>query len=146
MLSEAHRKRLILERCWLIYDLITTAFETPDLFHADFPQIAEAALVWFYLRLSVNIHCAGYTLDIHEEYSFEGYELVVESYSYNLIDAGGNWIIRADRSPHYRKDHKNKELVCFPHHLHDEKGRIVSFSGEIEAFIAAVKAFLSRQL
>ena len=32
-------------------------------------------------------------------------------------------------------DYKNKKLINFPHHLHDEKGRICSFSGDIADFI-----------
>ena len=76
-----------------------------------------------------------FILMIIEEYEFYDYDLRVQSYSYNLMDKNQNNILRADSMPNHHYDYKNKRLTNFPHHLHDEKGRICSFSGKVSDFI-----------
>lgn len=135
MLHDSHQRRLIINRCWLIYDLITKKFRPLHEFHIEFPSLAELALISGYLQVLVEITRRGHFLRIHEEYDFIEHMLVVKVYSYNLLDKGKHNIIRADSLPHHRFDYKGHKLTNFPHHLHDEKGRICSFSGRIEDFV-----------
>ena len=137
MLS-THQRYLIADRCWLIYDLITNTFSIPDSFHLEFPEIAEIALASGYIEIRVQIE-KEHLLYIYEEYSFQARTIVRVSYSYNLLDATKNSIIRADDVPHHQVDYRNQELSHFPNHLHDEKGRICSFTGEIDDFFHQVK-------
>ncbi len=120
MLHNSHQRRLIIERCWLIYDLITEKFQPPHEFHIEFPSLVELALSPGYLQVLVEISRRGHFLHIHEEYDFREHMLVIKIYSYNLFDKGKHNIIRAD---------------SLPHHLHDEKGRICSFSGQIDDIV-----------
>jgi len=85
---------------------------------------------------------SGYFLHIHEEYDFREHTLSVKAYSYNLLDKGKNNIIRADCLAHHQVDYKGHKLAHFPHHVHDEKGRICSFSGRIEDFLTRSFAVL----
>ena len=101
---DSRQRRLIIERCWLIYDLIT--------------------------------------LHINEEYDFQNQKLDVKAYSYNLLDKNKNSLIRADSLPHHGVDYRRRKLTHFPHHLHDERGRICSFSGQIEDFVKISAASL----
>ncbi|MBM3241888.1 hypothetical protein FJZ31_36925 [Candidatus Poribacteria bacterium] len=140
MLS-THQRYLIADRCWLIYDLITNTFSVLDSFHLEFPEIVEVALASGYIEIRVQIE-REHLLYIYEEYSFQAHTIVRVSYSYNLLDASQNNIIRADDVPHHRVDYRNQMLSHFPNHLHDEKGRICSFTGEIADFFHQVKRFL----
>lgn len=72
---------------------------------------------------------------LRETYEFPKDKLHIKSYSYVLIESGDRVIIRADSAPHHERDYHRKLLTKFPHHLHDEKGRICSFNGNIEDFI-----------
>ena len=135
MLHDSHQRRLIINRCWLIYDLITKKFRPLHEFHIEFPSLAEFALISGYLQVLLEITRRGHLLRIHEEYDFIEHMLVVKIYSYNLLDKGKHSIIRADSLPHHRVDYKGHNLSHFPDHLHDEKGRICSFSGKIVDFV-----------
>ena len=135
MLHDSHQRRLIINRCWLIYDLITKKFRPLHEFHIEFPSLAELALISGYLQVLVEITRRGHFLRIHEEYDFIEHMLVVKVYSYNLLDKSKHSIIRADSLPHHRVDYKGHKLSHFPDHLHDEKGRISSFSGKIDDFV-----------
>lgn len=135
MLYDSHQRRLIINRCWLIYDLVTKKFRPLHKFHIEFPSLAELALISGYLQVLVEITRRGHFLHIHEEYDFIEHMLVVKVYSYNLLDKSKHSIIRADSLPHHRVDYKGHNLSHFPDHLHDEKGRICSFSGKIEDFV-----------
>ncbi|MBC8229945.1 hypothetical protein H8E77_10400 [bacterium] len=137
MLS-THQRYLIADRCWLIYDLITNTFFVPESFHLEFPEIAEVALASGYIEIRVQIE-KEHLLYIYEEYSFQAHTIVRVGYSYNLLDANQNNIIRADNVPHHRVDYRNQELSHFPNHLHDEKGRICSLTGDIADFFHQVK-------
>ena len=109
------------------------------------PSLVELALTSGYLQLGVEISRKGHLLPIHEEYGFPGYEVVVKAYSYNLSDKNKHNIIRADLLPHHRVDYKGRKLAHFPHHLHDEKGRISSFSGRIEDFVKRAAGVLESE-
>ena len=135
MLYDAYQRRQIIDRCWLIYDLISEAFEVPQRFHPEILSVVELALTSGYLQLCVEISRKGHLLYIHEEYDFRDYEFVVKVYSYNLLDKSKDNIIRADPLPHHQVDYKRRKLAHFPHHLHAERGRICSFSGWIEDFV-----------
>jgi hypothetical protein len=135
VLHDSHQRKLIINRCWLIYDLITKKFRPLNEFHIEFPSRAELALISGYLQVLVEITRRGHFLRIHEEYDFIEHMLVVKVYSYNLLDKSKNSIIRADSLPHHLVDYKGHNLSHFPDHLHDEKGRICSFSGKIEDFV-----------
>jgi len=135
VLYDSHQRRLIINRCWLIYDLITKKFRPLHEFHIEFPSLAELALISGYLQVLVEITRRGHFLRIHEEYDFIEHILVVKVYSYNLLDKSKHSIIRADSLPHHRVDYKGHNLSHFPDHLHDERGRISSFSGKIEDFV-----------
>lgn len=75
---------------------------------------------------------------IVEEYVFREHELIVETYSYLLLNQALEVVIRADSLPHHQRDYRKRRLQHFPHHLYDEKGRIQSFSGRVEDFVSEV--------
>lgn len=138
MLADSYHQQLISERCWTIYEAITGHLDVSDDFYLRFQEAAELALETNLFRLKTEIADHNYSLIINEEYKIENYELKLESYSYNLIDSNQKNILRADTVPHHQFDYKNKKLINFPHHMHDEKGRICSFSGEIVDFIKCI--------
>jgi len=135
VLHDSHQRRLIINRCWLIYDLITKKFNPLHEFHIEFPSFVELALISGYLQVFVEITRKGCSLRIHEEYDFIEHMLIIKVYNYNLLDKSKHSIIRSDSLPHHRFDYKGHNLSHFPDHLHDEKGRICSFSGKIEDFV-----------
>jgi len=144
-LYDSYQRSLIIDRCWLIYDLITETFAVPRPFHIEFPSLVEFALISGYLQVLVEIRRKGLTLHIHEEYDFRNYELVLSVYSYTLLDKNKHSIIRADPLPHHRVDYRRRKLTHFPHHLHDERGRICSFSGRIEDCVKRSAAVLDAE-
>ena len=111
MLHDSHQRRLIINRCWLIYDLITKKFRPLHEFHIEFPSLAELALISGYLQVLVEITRRGHFLHIHEEYDFIEHILVVKGYSYNLLDKSKHSIIRADCLPHHQVDYKGHTYV-----------------------------------
>jgi hypothetical protein len=145
VLYDSYQRRLIIDRCWLIYDLITETFAVPHQFHIQFPSLVELALTSGYLQVLVEIGRKGHLLHNHEEYDFRNYELVIKVYSYSLLDKSKHSIIRADRLPHHRVDYRRRKLTHFPHHLHDERGKICSFSGQIEDFVKRVAAVVESE-
>ncbi len=82
---------------------------------------------------------------MRETYIFPQNELRIDSYSYPLIEIGNKAIIRADSAPHHKRDYRGKLLTHFPDHLHDDKGRICSFSGKLEDFIKLAAPFIRRK-
>lgn len=144
MLYDARRRRLILDRSWPVYDLITASFQAPDEFHGEFPAVAQLAAVTGFLQATVQVSPQGRTLSVNEEYDFQDYDLVVRLYSYGFFDAGGHTIIRADCLPYHQVDYRGRQLPHFPHHLHDEAGRVCSFDGDIRTFIKRSAEVLSR--
>ena len=57
---------------------------------------------------------------------------------YLLLNQALEVVIRADSLPHHQRDYRKRRLQHFPHHLHDEKGRIRSFTGRVEDFVSEV--------
>jgi len=137
VLSEAQRQRLIAERCWEIYDLITRTFTVQPEFTSEFLELAEQALITGALSLRIQIEPDRF-LQIEEEYDFRERELIIETYSYLLLNQALEVVIRADSLPHHQRDYRKRRLPHFPHHLHDEKGRIRSFTGRVEDFVSEV--------
>lgn len=101
MLYDPCRRRLIVDRCWLIYDLITDWFALPDSFHAEFPALAQVAAVTGSLQATAEVGRQAHKLSINEEYDFRDYDLAVRLYSYGLLDASGHPVIRADCLPYH---------------------------------------------
>jgi len=140
---DAHSRRRIAERCWQVYDLISRHFQPAPDFHLEFPEAAELAILSGALQARVVIS-PQHTLIIHEEYEVREHELVVAFYSYMLLAEGDRVRLRADPLPHHRVDYRGHKLAHFPHHLHDEHGRIQSFSGRLEDFLARAAALIAR--
>ena len=132
MLSEKHQEQAILDRCWNIYDQITTTFQVDENFHVDYVSDIESVLLTNRLYFKVTIERGEYHLIIQEDYDFHFYELSIVSYSYILTDKRGHTIIWSDPVPHHQIDYRGQKLTNFPHHLHDLKGRICDFSGRFE--------------
>lgn len=145
MLYDSYQRSRIMDRCWLIYDLITATFAVPDSFHLDFPSMVELALSSGYLQVLVEISRKGHGLHISEEYDFRDYEFVIRVYSYILLDKSKHSILRADSLPHHPVDYRGRKLTHFPHHLHDERGGIGSFSGRVEDFVKRSAAVLGAE-
>jgi Family of unknown function (DUF6516) len=83
------------------------------------------------------------TLSLREEHVFDRQRLTVNRYSYNVIDITGNNVLRADNLPFHRTDYRRRLLRHPPHHLHDERDRVYSFSGDLDEFIARAQTILS---
>ena len=145
MLHDSHQRRLIINRCWLIYDLITKKFHPLHEFHMEFPSLAELALISGYLQVLVEITRRGHFFRIHEEYDFIEHKLVVKDYSYHLLDKSKHSITRADCLPHHQVDYKGHNMSHFPDHLHDEKGRICSFSGKLQDFVKRASEIIASE-
>jgi hypothetical protein len=144
-LPSHRRRRRIAERCWRVYSWISRHFQVAPESHEEFLEAAELALWSGALQLQVRVAVpAGYGLDLREEYDFRDQELVVAHYSYVLIGEGQP-LLRADPLPHHRLDYRGRRLTHFPHHLHDEQGRVRSFSGELEDFLSQAAALLRAQ-
>ena len=139
---DGRQRTALLDRCWLIYQSVARAFPVPESFHNEFPIIAESAIVSESLHLSVVIG-ADATLSLREEYAVERQRLTVIRYSYNVIDSTGDNLLRADNLPYHQTDYRNKPLTHPPNHLHDQRGRVFSFNGDVHSFIANAKTLLS---
>ena len=96
MFHDSNQQRLIIDRGWLIYDLISFKFIVPHQFHVEYPSVLESSIISGYFQLAVEIGEKGHLLRIHEEYEFRDYGLTIKAYSYNLLDENKNNIIRAD--------------------------------------------------
>jgi len=105
VLSEAHRQRLIAGRCWEVYDLITRTFTVQPEFTGEFPELAEQALITGALSLRIQIEQDRF-LQIEEEHDFREHELIIETYSYLLLNQAPEVVIRADSLPHHQRDYR----------------------------------------
>ena len=141
---EGRQRAALLDRCWSIYLALSTAVDVPESFHLEFPVVVESALVSGALQVAVPLG-GDMTLSLREEYVFDRQRLTVHRYSYNLIDAAGNNLLRADNLPFHRTDYRKRLLTHPPHHIHDQRGRVVSFSGDIRDFLADAVTLLSRR-
>ena len=139
---EGRQRAAVLDRCWSIYLSLTQAIILPQEFHVEFPASVESALVSGALLVSAAIG-ENLTLSLHEEYVFDRLRLSVSRYSYNVIDSSGKNLLRADNLPFHASDYRRRALTHPPHHLHDQRGRIYSFSGNVYHFIAHAKTLLS---
>jgi hypothetical protein len=139
---EGRQRAAALDRCWSIYLSLTRAFILPEEFHAEFPVAVESVLISATLQFTVPIG-SDLTLSLREEYVFERQRLMVNRYSYNVIDVTGNNVLRADNLPFHRTDYRRRLLRHPPHHLHDERDRVHSFSGDLDEFIARAQTILS---
>jgi len=142
VLYDSHQRGQIIDRCWLIYEVVTDVFDAQDEFHIHYPDFVELALTSGYFKLIMNIGERGHVIHIYEEYGFSEYKTILKTYVYMLFDKGNNSIIRADSLTHHKTDYKGHDLSHFPNHLHDEMGRICSFSGRIEDFVKICNTML----
>lgn len=55
MLYNSYQRRLIIDRCWMIYDFITKTFTVPHEFHIEIASIVEGAITSGYLQILVEI-------------------------------------------------------------------------------------------
>ena len=139
---DRRQRDALLDRCWSIYLSLTSAFNVPENFHVEFPVVVESALVSGSLHVTVSVR-EDMTLSLREEYAFDRQRLTVNRYSYNLIDVAGNNLLRADNLPFHRTDYRKRLLTHPPHHIHDQRDRVFSFSGDVNHFIADTKTVLS---
>ena len=138
---EGRQRAAVIDRCWSTYVSLNDAFEAPENFHLEFPGIVESALLSGRLRFTVSAG-SGLTLRVAEEYVFDRQRLIISRYSYNLIDASGKNVLRADNLPFHHVDYRRQPLKHPPHHMHDQKGRIISFNGDLHHFIAQAKVIV----
>ncbi|MGH7847800.1 MAG: hypothetical protein ACREQW_21880 [Candidatus Binatia bacterium] len=111
---EGRQRAAVLDRCWSIYISLTRAFILPEEFHVQFPVIVEPVLVSDALQVTVPIG-GDLTLSLREEYAFDRHNLSVSRYSYNVIDANGGNLLRADNLPFHRTDYRRRALTHPPH-------------------------------
>jgi len=142
MRSEGRHRAALIDRCWSIYLSLTGAFTLPEDFHVEFPVAAESALITGVLHVSVPLS-ENLTLSLREEYPFGRQGLEISRYSYNLIDSAGSNLFRADNLPFHKADYRGRALTHPPHHMHDGRGRVLSFSGQVPDFINEAKNFLA---
>ena len=142
MPSESRQRADLIDRCWSIYLCLIDTFTLPDNFHVEFPVTVENALITGTLHVTVPID-ANLKLSLREEYSIERQHFAVYRYSYNVIDHNGDNLFRADNLPFHRTDYRRRALTHPPHHLHDARGRVRSFTGQIEDFIRQAKTILA---
>ncbi len=142
MRFESRQRAQLLDRCWSIYLWLTQTFILPESFHVEFPSAVESAIISGVLHFAVPI-TEKVTLSLLEEYAFGGQGLEVSRYSYNVIDHQRNNLLRADNLPYHQTDYRGRPLTHPPHHVHDERRRIRSFTGQVQDFISHAKSFLT---
>ena len=142
MRSEGRHRAALINRCWSIYLWLTDAFILPENFHVEFPVATESALITGVMHVSVPVS-KNLTLSLREEYAFGRQGLEISRYSYNLIDSTGKNLFRADNLPFHKADYRGRALTRPPHHMHDGRGRVLSFSGQVPDFINEAKSFLA---
>ena len=142
MRSEGRYRAELLDRCWSIYLSLTRAFILSENFHVEFPVEVESALIAGALHVSIPM-TGNRTISLREEYAFDRHSLEVRRYSYNLIASTGKNLLRADNLPYHRTDYRGRTLTHPPHHIHDERNRVRSFTGEVEDFISQAIDFLA---
>jgi hypothetical protein len=134
MRFEGRQRAALINHCWSIYLCLTDTFTLADNFHSEFPVAVETALITGALHIVFPIG-ANLTPSLNEEYVFDRQRLTVSRYSYNVIDANGDNLLRAVNLPYHRTDYRGRALTHPPNHMHDARGKLLSFSGRIEDFI-----------
>ncbi len=142
MLTDKLKGWLIANRVWEVYLLLQKLPEQEIELLSHLDELIERAVFTGTLRLQVFWPSLNKKLSIREKYESLQNKLRLESYSYVLIEIGDRVIIRADSAPHHERDYRGKLLSQFPHHLHDEKGQICSFSGKLEDFVKLVTPYI----
>ena len=142
MRSEGRLRAALIDRCWSIYLWLSHAFNLPENFHVEFPVATESALITGVLHVSVPMS-ENLTLSLREEYGLGRQGLEISRCSYNLIDSAGNNLLRADNLPFHKADYRGRALTHPSHHMHDERGRVLSFSGLVQNFINHAKSLLA---
>jgi hypothetical protein len=142
MSYEEYQQAQILDHCWSVYLLLTANLPLGEDFPAQYPALVESALISGNLQISLKI-TELYDLHVREEYRFFQGNLGISSYSYTLVDADNNAVFRADGLPYHNTDYKSQPLAHPPHHIHDRRGRIRSFSGNLQDFITEIKGIIS---
>lgn len=138
MPGESRGQALLIDRCWSIYLLLTEACVVPSSLHVEFPALVERALVSGLLQLTVPLP-DDHTLYLGEEYQVTEGHLEIRHYNYALTGPAGTPLLRADPLPHHQPDYRKRPLAAFPHHLHEGKERILSFSGDLSDFVTLAK-------
>lgn len=133
-ISQAAWERRIVDRCWHVYDGLTGRFEVPEDFLLRFLEAVESAVLTDALQAEALIG-PDHRLSVTEEYELDNQELSIALYSYVLLTREDRLLLRADPRPHYAVDYRGQPLSHPPHHLHDERNRIRSFTGSFEEFI-----------
>jgi len=142
MLPDKLKKWFITKRAWEIYVLLQNLSEAELGLLSDLREQIDLAVDSSTLILQSTWSLLNKRIAIRERYTFPKSQLKIESYSDALIESGDRVIIRADSAPHHERDYHRKLLARFPHHLHDENGRICSFSGDLEDFIKLTAPYL----
>ncbi len=142
MLPDELKEWLISKRAWEIFVLMQKLREPEVDLLSNFDAQVDLAARSNIFRLHALWPSLNKKLSIRETYTFPQDRLHIRSYGYALIETGDRAIIRADSAPHHERDYHRKLLTDFPHHLHDENGRICSFSGELEDFIQLVLLYV----
>ena len=134
-LSDKLKRWLIATRVWEIYVFMQKLPEPENDLLSNLDDCIEDAFHVGNLRLYALWPSLNKKFAVLERYAFPRERLHIDYYSYVLSEIGDRAIIRADSAPHHERDYHRKLLTNFPHHLHDEDGRICSFRGELEDFI-----------
>ena len=64
MLPDKHQEKVVIDRCWHIYDLITNAFHVDEAFHVDYMSDIESVLLTNRLYSKVTIQQGEYYLGL----------------------------------------------------------------------------------
>ncbi len=145
MLSHKLKRWLVTNRAWEIYSQLQKLSPAEASIISDIEEQIHLAITTDIIQLDMVLPRVHKKLVVRETYAFPQNELRIASYSYSLIEIGKSAIIRADSAPHHERDYRGKRLSHFPNHLHDEAGRICSFSGKLENFVELVKPYLRRR-
>ncbi len=90
MLYNSQQRGLIIDRCWMIYELVSDKLLPPHEFHIEYPSLVELALTTGYFQFLAEIGRSGHFLHIHEEYEFSEYRLSIQAYVYILFEIWGH--------------------------------------------------------
>ena len=142
MLSDKLKRWLIANRAWEIYVLLQKLLVHENELLSNLEGRIEDAAFTGSLRLFAHWPSLNKKFSVQERYVFPKEQLHIDYYSYVLSEIGDRVIIRADSAPHHERDYHRKLLTNFPHHLHDENGRICSFSGKLEDFISLATPYI----
>jgi hypothetical protein len=145
MPSDKLKRWLIESRAWEIFVLLQKLPDPHGGLLADLDEQIYLAALTDSLRLQILWPSLNKKLVLRETYSYSDDQLTIDSYGYALIEIGKRVIIRADSASYHERDYRRKPLARFPHHLHDEKKRVRSFSGNFEDFVELIVPYFRRK-